>query len=343
MAELAAAKRNLDRALREFRAMALIGCNMTPKLRERLDQEIASIPDLKAGALKELAEKTDAVTQQLRAGLGALQPMAFYLDLVHDMEQHPDLMLWLQKHDIDTQMFSKLADVKNDWKDFAPHVRFGIDNPGHIPASLEWRLLEATLFESAALLWNDMMDAGEAIKRDDRKIADKRYRELKRSTIRALFALFEGYLNGIAYDVILTTDITTLSKGSQEMLTERTDDGRARFKTTKEKIFGYPKIALGLVHSSVDEHNEHVEYILEHEKELRDAFVHPTPREESGQPVRREQTYYDFEFDAVQNLLTHTIGIIRYIDGLLNGRFGTVAKWLTDPAADRKFPEKTFD
>jgi hypothetical protein len=71
--------------------------------------------------------------------------------------------------------------------------------------------------------------------------------------------------------------------------------------------------------------------------------VHPTPREEPGQPVRREQTYYDFEFDAVQNLLTHTIGIIRYIDGLLNGRFGTVAKWLTDPAADRKFPEKTFD
>jgi hypothetical protein len=143
---------------------------------------------------------------------------------------------------IDRELFSNMVAATPRWRLFPPHTRFRIDHHGALPDSLEWRLLEASLFESAALLWNDVVAAvvdDTGVLGDD-KIPGKRYRELKRSTIRAIFALIEGYLNGIAYDIALTTDIGTLSKAAREMLIERDDSGRARFKTLKEKIFAYP-------------------------------------------------------------------------------------------------------
>jgi hypothetical protein len=344
MAEMSAAKRNADRAVREFRAMALLSCNMTHSLRDDLDGRIAVIPDLKVSELKDLSEHIEGVVHALRERLGALLPMCEYLDLVIELEKHPAQMLWMQKQVIDTKFFSNLAAVVPRWPLFPPHTRLGIDHHGQLPDSLEWRLLEASLFDSAALLWNDVLDAEveDAKARGDDKIAGKRYRELKRSTIRATFALIEGYLNGIAYDITLTTDVAGLSIGAREMLLERDPEGRARFKNLMQKIFGYPRLALGLENSPIERLNEHVAYIQDHERELRDAFVHPTPRREPGQPVLREQTYYEFEQKDVSDLLGHAIGLIRYIDGILAGRFGRVEIWLANREADGKFAPKTF-
>ncbi len=149
-------------------------------------------------------------------------------------------------------------------------------------------------------------------------------------------------MNGIAYDVVLTSDVNSLSKGARELLLERGDDGRAKFKTLKEKLFGYPRLALRREHSPVEETDEHVAYILAHEHELRDAFVHPTPRREPDRPDLRERTYYEFELREVRELFGRTIGLVRYIDGILDGRFGRVETWLADRDADGRFPPKTF-
>ena len=341
---MSAQKRRVERVVRGFRAMALLACNMPRDLRASLDAELRAIPEMRTSALRELEARTEAVVQKLRDELGALKPMSEYLAIAEDMERHPDEMLWTQKHVIDTQLFSRMGTVSQRWKLHPPHTRFGIDTHGHMPDTLEWRLLEASLFESAALLWNDTLtaevnDAG-ALKED--KIAGKRYRELKRSTIRALFALIEGYLNGIAYDIILTSDVSALSKGAREALLERSDDGRAKFKTLREKLFGYPRLALERKHSPVEEADDHVAYVLAHEHELRDAFVHPTPRRKPERPVLRERTYYEFELREVSDLFDHTIGLIRYLDGILDGRFGRVETWLADRDADGRFPPKTF-
>jgi hypothetical protein len=207
-------------------------------------------------------------------------------------------------------------------------------------------LLEASLFESAALLWNETT-ASEVHDRDrgalgDAKIPWKRHQELKRSVVRGVFALLEGYLNGIALDVELTTDLTTLSVGAMELILEHTDDGKARFKTLREKIFGYPRIALGPEHSPAQDGNDHVKWILEHERQLRDAIVHPTPRAEDTELPIREQAYYDTDIAVVRDLVDHTIGLIRYVDALLNGKFGRVELWLRDRGAEGLFPSETF-
>ena len=323
----------------------LLACNLTRTLRTELDGYITAIPDMKVSDLRDLKEHTDRVVQDFRNTLGARVPTSDYVALVADMEKHPAQMLWMQKHVIDTQLFSNLAAVVPRWSLFPPHLRIGIDHHGALPDGLEWRLLEASLFESVALVWNDTLDTvgvDDSAARGDDKIPGKRHRELKRSAIRAIFALLEGYLNGIAYDVILTTDVNTFSNGAQEMLAERDTKGRARFKTLKQKLFGYPRVASGLEHSTVDEKNEHVAYLLEHERQLRDAFVHPTPRPQPGQAILREQIYYELDLNVVSELLDHTIALVRYIDGILDGRFGRVEIWLADRETDGKFAPTTF-
>jgi hypothetical protein len=344
MVGMSAAKRNAERSVREFRAVSLLSCNLPRKLRDELDGLLAAIPGMKVSELNALTDHTDRVIEDVRRHLGALAPSSDYVALVSDMERHPGQMLWMQKHVIETQLFSNLSAAMPRWPLFPPHLRLGIDRHGEWPDTLEWRLLEASLFESAALLWNDVLEAAvdDSRARGDDKIPGKRYRELKRSTIRAVFALLEGYLNGIAYDITLTTDVTSLSTGALEMLSERDDQGRARFKSLKEKLFGYPRLALNLEHSAVDERNEHVAYLLAHERELRDAFVHPTPRREPAQAMLREQTYYDFKQETVSELIDHAIGLIRYIDGLLDGRFVRVEIWIADRGADGKFAPSTF-
>ena len=78
-------------------------------------------------------------------------------------------------------------------------------------------------------------------------------------------------------------------KARGELILERSDDDKPKFKTLKEKVFGYPRIGLGLDHSPVAEANEHLAYIIENERKLRDAFVHPTPRQDDDGGAKREQ------------------------------------------------------
>ena len=112
---------------------------------------------------------------------------------------------------------------------------------------------------------------------------------------------------------------------------ERTDDGKPKWGTLQAKIFRYPRIALGVQCSPVKEGAEHVAWILDHERELRDAIVHPTPRGEAeSSTIIREQTYFETDLATVRDLIDHAIGLIRYVDTLLGGKFGRVSIWLRD-------------
>jgi hypothetical protein len=342
---MSAEKRRVEMKVRQLRAMCLLSCSLGADLRKDLERDLARIPEMHKKELLQLEKRADATVAEIGRRLGLRKTPEECLAYVDEMEQAPGEMPWLRKRGIEDEWFSNLADVLPKGNLYPPHTRFGIDVKGYMPAGLEFRLLEASLFESAALLWNDTA-ASEVPDRDlgamgDSKIPWKRHEELKRSAVRGVFALLEGYLNGIALDVELTTDLTTLSVNARELILEHNDDGKARFKTLREKTFSYPRIALGLEHSPVQETNEHVKWILAHERELRDAIVHPTPRAEDGAPIR-EQVYYDTDFAVVRDLVDQTTGLIRYVDTLLNGRFGRVELWLRDRGPDGLFPSETF-
>lgn len=59
---------------------------------------------------------------------------------------------------IDGQLFSSFGKVFDRWSLLPPHARIGIDVHGIDPKAgdwIHWRLLEASLFEDLAMLWNE--------------------------------------------------------------------------------------------------------------------------------------------------------------------------------------------
>jgi hypothetical protein len=96
----------------------------------------------------------------------------------------------------------------------------------------------------------------------DARIAIKRFLALKRAAARALFALLEGYLNGMAVNIQWTTDLDQLPAAHREMILEQDDNGRQKFKRFRDKALQYPKIAIGRQHPPIPENNPHLSVVL---------------------------------------------------------------------------------
>src|SRR5688572_5352514 len=130
-----------------------------------------------------------------------------------------------------------------------------------------------------AMLWNSSLespvDHSHGVEGDER-IPTKRFRALKNSTVRAVFALLEAYLNGIAVDTLGDETVATLTDAQRRQLEE--GDG-ARFVPFKQKLLEYPKIALRADQRPID-----VDYL---------------PLQRILNEQLREQIYFEIELDAL--------------------------------------------
>ncbi|MGH7551587.1 MAG: hypothetical protein ACREMQ_00995 [Longimicrobiales bacterium] len=212
------------------------------------------------------------------------------------------------------------------------------------PMLLDWRLIEGALFEDMAMLWNEAVsnqpDDREAF--GDERIGPKKFYVLTRSAIRAAFALLEGYLNGIAVDVMDTRgEVTTRER---ELLLEiRGPEERFAPLKLRDKILQYPKIALREDYPRFQENNcPEMAEVLIFERQLRDALMHPTQRREAGRELTREEQYFRADLDTTRRIVDAVVGLIRRIDAELDGLFGRVSVWMFDRAADDKYPDETF-
>src|SRR5262249_30494498 len=87
-----------------------------------------------------------------------------------------------------------------------PHGLVGIDIHGvRDNRSIETYLLEATLFEDMATLFNATLEEWDELESQPQpsKPGLKRLEALMRATAKAAFNLLEGYVNGIGYDIVL--------------------------------------------------------------------------------------------------------------------------------------------
>jgi len=137
-----------------------------------------------------------------------------------------------------------------------------------------WRLLEATLFEDLAALWNETLRCASEDKDpdavDEAAFAGKRHRALSRSTVRAVYALIEGYLNGVALDTMIAGKaLTAKEKG----LLQEQRDGRFAPVSLRAKILKYPRIALSTGHPIyTEDHCAPLALILKLEREYRNSL-----------------------------------------------------------------------
>src|SRR5258706_9482405 len=187
---------------------------------------------------------------------------------------------------------------------------------------MEWRILEASLFEDMAMLWNEVFDRRADKERTglgDARIPVKRFDVLTRSAVRAAFALLEGYLNGLALDILLTR--TDLTVPETEILDElRAEDSRFRPQTLRNKILQYPKIALRREHPVVQESNSApIVAVLDFERARRDSLMHPTPKYEPARERTREDDFYNVSLDDTRQAVDAVIALIQRIDHELDG------------------------
>jgi len=334
-------------ACHRVKCVLIVANGLDSGTRGEIDADIGQIERLSNRQLEAMEEHYEQLLRNLDALLGFIATPDDMVKLAERAGAGPDPLLWMPKAYIDSALFSRFSAVFERWRQIPPHARLGIDFHGVVPqtgTTIEWRLLEAVLFEDMAMLWNDSMDArtDDSHAVGDAKVPGKRFRVLVRSCARAVFALLEGYLNGVALDILWSVEGEALDARAKEFLLERSESGAPRFMRLRDKVMQYPRIALGVQHPPIQENQPHLALILQRERDWRDAVMHPTPRSEEGRAVPREKFFHEISLVELSQVIDAAIGLIRSIDTALAGKFGSVAVWLFDRDKDGHFSTSVF-
>jgi hypothetical protein len=225
------------------------------------------------------------------------------------------------------------------------HARIAVDVLGirRSKDTAEWFLLEAALFEDMAVLWNAYKDAAVNLGRTSETVAEaKRRQALLRSTVKAMFNLVEGYINGLGCDVLLIRDVPD---GERKKLAE-TDPatGKSSPLSLRDKLLQYPKIAKRTKHPPLTESDcAELAFILDAERTFRHALIHPTPRLAARHhPVPRELVFLQLAPQDVELLIDSAIGLINKIAASVGPEYGDPSLWVFQRQDDGRFPEDTL-
>jgi hypothetical protein len=230
-----------------------------------------------------------------------------------------------------------------------PHARVGLDVYAIQDAkgTMETFQLEASLFEDMAALWNAALassykDTNPKSTRLERKLEIKDAAALRRAAVKAAFNLVEGYLNGLALDILLTQSVS----GEDKSKLSEWDDGRNRpvSLSLRDKILQYPKIATGRDHPPIQESSTAaMKLVLDLERRVRHALIHPTPWVSFRNPSEfREAIFFQLELEDVATICDAVIDLIGAIAETVGDAYGDVSLWLIRRGADGQFPEETF-
>lgn len=225
----------------------------------------------------------------------------------------------------------------------APHAMIAIDLVGEYePGETEVYTLEGTLFEDMAALWNATHAARLECNRRTPKPTVKRVLALNRATAKAAFGLLEGYMNGLAVDILGMKGVSDVEK----MALKEWDasQGRPKTLTLKQKLLRYPQIALSADNVLLDDRQcAPMGRVLAMEPKVRHSLVHPTPRRpRDGQDADREIEFRSLDIDDVGRLCDDVIETIFAIDGVLDGAFGRVSAWLARRSESGAFADEMF-
>jgi hypothetical protein len=209
---------------------------------------------------------------------------------------------------------------------------------------IEWRLLEALLYEDLCALYNLSLDFAE--KPDDRADSRVRFKQgeaLRRAVVTAAFYFLESYLNGLAYDFRATTS-RSLNERELELLTEwDTARNVPRYARFRDKLIQYPRIILDREHPPLQENNcEPLAFMLEQIKTLRDAIVHASPvtLKPSEAMSSKELAIFDMAPELIDMIVDKTIELVRTIERTIRGD-DKFLDWLKERENGR-FPETAF-
>jgi len=319
----------------EYWAILLLTNGCSHKEREAVRMSIARIRGLPKRKLSQLRTELQRKVNDLREFMGVTLPGKSLYALVaqEGIRSHfesrqkwrsilPGLgqqVLFLSKCVLSAAL-PKYSVHSPEFADLPPHAMISIDTVGeYSPGEFESYLLEATLFEDMAALWNLTWQAYKGFATTMDKSLYKPLPALNRAAAKAAFNLLEGYANGLAVDP------------SAE---------RPRTLNLKQKLLRYPKMVLRSQHPPIADSNcAPMGRVLELEQRVRHSLIHPTPRVPRGDgDADRETEFRNLSVDRVGGLCDDVVETMFSIDGALEGTFGHVRSWLA-----RRLPSGEFD
>ncbi len=332
-------RKKVELAFREYRAILILTGGLTATERKGLDAFLSALPTIPRQQLQTEQSKIQAELNYWRRYLGAKRRLKDYELILGHKSDRPGQVVYVPKY-LMQSFFEHYDRIMSIFPSLPLHARIAVDIEGvltHQHREIGWTLLEAKLFEDLAMLWNESLDAERRL--DGSKTAAKRHEALLRATTRAVFHLIEGYVNGVAVDIIL------LRKGelSDEQRATLLDD-KARRLSLRQKLLQFPKIAAGAQHPPLQESNcPDMKLIVDYEVRLRHALVHPTPRVDEDETSEvRESVFFGLTTDQVVTLIDAVIGLIRRIAGAIGDSFGDVNLWIRNRDTTGRFDEEVF-
>ena len=347
-------RRKAEVAYREYRVLMILAGWLTGQDRGQIDKSLAILPQLPRKRLQAEYSKLRLEIAELRRRLGAKASLAEYERLLktHGEEAYGErgsTLLFVPKWMLEQHYFSHYERAFPLFTSLPPHARIGIDVEGirrSVRPEITWHLLEAKLFEDMALLWNSTLGASASSQSCPHPPHAWKWLEaLVRAAGRSAFYLVEGYLNGLAFDVLIMAQPGDLSDEEITKLREwDTKGNRPRLLSLRDKLLQYPRIAAGQQNPIIQESNcPEMKLIIEYEGHIRHALVHPTPKiEEWKETDLRESVFFVLSPDEVGKIVDASIALIRKVSEVTSGKFGDVDVWLFSRGSDGKFPEKAF-
>ena len=335
-------RRKAEDLYRKFRAILILTNRLDPIERMKIDYTLKSIPTASPkwidSRIPELSKEVKRLSLVFGV-IGSTSDMENYIDFDND-EKYP--INFVPKYDMD-QFFKNYERILPDYSGFPPHALIGIELEG-VPNknNIVVFILEASLFEDMAALWNATLDVMEQAKAQNNIILHKQETAFKRATAKAAFNLLEGYLNGMALDILKTKRVSLKDKAK---LTEWDQDReRPKFLTLRDKLLQYPKIALGVTHPPLDESRcSYMAEVLDLEQSVRHALIHPTPKID-GRPEYgyRELVLFQLTVEEVGHLCDIVIELIFELHKITNGAFGRINNWLHRREPNGRFANNAF-
>lgn len=308
-----------------------------------LNDSLENIERMPGPELRRKARAVQADYDRMVKLYGARGSLDDFAEILADYAAASKPILYVSKYDLE-RLFSKYENRYPNFHKLPPHGRIGIEVGGRRNSSateIKSFVLEGSLFEDMAALWNAAATATEAERPDSTVPDSKHAAALRRATAKAAFNLLEGYLNGLALDVQLMLAVSAKEK----TLLQEWDDAKKHpvRLSLRDKILQYAKIAVRAQHPPVQENNsEAMQLVLATETAVRHALIHPTPRLLAGEPTYRENVYLNLTLEQVQAICDAVVALIRQIGGAVGPSFGDVESWLFERDQNKRYPDRTF-
>ena len=160
----------------------------------------------------------------------------------------------------------------------------------------------------------------------------------KRMCILSCFNLVEAYVNGLAWEYVHTHDISLVSKGDQEALTEKDKNGKDRLVNIVDKLIKIPRIVAHQQYGPLDRMREPLKTFIETVKPYRDSIVHASPfsAPENFGDYDKLSKLYELSLDTVKKAVSNTLAIISQIHQF-TGADNDLPEWVYPKNDDGSF------